>query len=311
MIPFEVTILGSNSAIPAHGRHPSAQWIQMGRRFFLMDCGEGTQMQCARYQKSIFKLEAIFISHLHGDHIFGLPGLLTTLGLMGRTEPLCVYGTEGLENWLKTTFELSGARFSYDLSIIEVFPGDQMTAVFEDEEVLIQAFPLEHRIQTNGYKFTLKEGRRHLDGKRASEENISYEARNALKEGRDVEVSDGRILRYEEWTFPGDPSRSYAYCSDTIYDEKVANFVKGCDLLYHEATYLDDMRSQAEERYHTTAFQAGQIAQNAGVGSLILGHASSRYGNVSLLEEEGQKAFGKCSFAKEGSSYPVHAPESK
>ena len=305
MIPFEITILGSNSAIPAHGRHPSAQWIQIGRRFYLMDCGEGTQIQCAKYHKSIYKLEAIFISHLHGDHIFGLPGLLTTLGLMGRTQPLHVYGTHGLDRWLKTTFELSGARFNYDLIISEVDPGDGVKMVFEDEEISVEAFPLEHRIQTNGYRFTQKEGQRHLDGKRVSEENISFEARAALKSGQDVTLEDGRVLKCKEWTFPGDPSRSYAYCSDTLYDEKIVDYVKGCDLLYHEATYLDDMRSQAEERFHTTAYQAGIIADKADVGGLLLGHASSRYGNVLLLEEEGQRAFQETKFAQEGEVYSV------
>lgn len=304
MIPIEVTILGSNSAIPAHGRHPTAQWIHMDGYHVLMDCGEGTQMRIQNSPYRPLQLDAVCISHLHGDHVFGLPGLMTTMALQGRQKMLNLYGPVGLHEYLKGIFKLSGSRFTYPWTVHEHSP-EGAKVIFESEHIEIETFPLIHRIPTNGYLFKLKERPRRLNGTLLDQNHVPNEARAILKRGMDYTDQNGKTYSHEQYSSPGDPMRSYAFCSDTKYNEALEQILHRPNALYHEATYKHDMYTQAHERFHSTAKEAAMVAQMIGAKKLLLGHASSRYRDLSELEKEAQDIFVNSEYVIEGKKYLV------
>lgn len=295
---FRVLILGSNSAIPAFGRFPSAQIIQHYGDAFLMDCGEGTQFRLSQFKVKRSKIRTIFISHLHGDHVFGLPGLLTSLSLSGHEHPLEIVGPTGLEIYLNTVLEISQSHIRFPLKITELEGNGGV--VHETDKLVVSAFPLVHRIPTYGYLFKEKTKKNRIDQTKLTLFNLSPQQIQSILKDQDVTLEDGSCLKASDFILPPTPSHSYAYCSDTMYDEQVAMAVKGVDLLYHEATFDNSMSALARDRYHTTSGEAGKIAALAGVGKLLIGHFSSRYMDLQLLLDETRAEFTNTELAKEG-----------
>lgn len=282
---FEVTILGSGAALPTSLRNPSAQYVWCNDRHILIDCGEGTQNQLRRSGISLQKISHILISHLHGDHFFGLVGLLSSMHLLGRNQGITVYGPEGLEQIIRMQLEIGGAIIGFGIDFVTL-DGKTPQLLFEDNRIEIYTFPLKHRVPTNGFRIDEKPFARQLDGEKYKREKQSLVHIPALKRGEDVTLEDGTVLKSAEYTFAPRKHRSYAYCSDTIYQESIVPFIQGVDVLYHEATFLDNMADRAKATFHTTAIQAARIAQLAQVGQLLLGHLSARYedGNAHAAE---------------------------
>lgn len=301
---FSVTILGSNSAIPANGRHPTAQVVNIRNQLFLIDCGEGTQMQMTQFRIKRTKINQIFISHFHGDHLFGLPGLLTSYSLMGRKEPLEIFAPRGLQNMMDVILETSGSHLSYELTINEL-DADVHKKIFENEVVTVYSIPLQHRIPTCGYLFKEKRPLSNIRPEKIVELNIPFSEIKAIKDGADFTTASGKVIPNELITFPPKRERSYAYCSDTSYFEKVIPQIKNANLLYHEATFMDDKAAIAKERGHATSKEAALIAQKAEVGQLLLGHFSSRYINLEPLLEEAKTVFPNSDIATEGTVFDV------
>ena len=303
-LPFELTILGVNAATPAFGRHPSAQILQVQEKYYLVDCGEGTQMQMLNFGVKRSKINQIFISHLHGDHVYGLIGLLTSLGLNGRTAALEIFSPGGLKEMIDIQISYSGGGLPYPIQFHEV-DTTQNTIIFEDQLVRVYSIPLQHRVPTNGFLFTEKERPRNIIGDKIKEYKIPYQVIPSIKSGADFTLPDGRVVPNEELTIAPPIPRSYAYCSDTRFTESIIPLIKGVDLLYHEATFCSDAKEQAEVSMHSTAQEAATIALKAGVGKLILGHFSSRYRDLSLFKEEAIKIFPESIIGEEGGSYAV------
>lgn len=270
----------------------------------MVDCGEGTQLQLARYKLKVNRLNHIFISHLHGDHYFGLMGLLSTMHLQGRTADLWVYGPKGLAEILTLQLQHSDTRLNYKIHFHET-DTEVSTIIAETDTVIIETIPLEHRIRCSGFLFREKPKKRKII-KEKLPSNMTMLAIAALKRGEDAYDQEGNLLvSYEEATLPPKKSRSYAYCSDTRYTEKILPYIQGVDLLYHESTFLDDMAVRAAETYHSTAKQAATIALKANVGRLILGHYSSRYKETSALQEEAQAVFPESYLSFEGATFSI------
>lgn len=271
---------------------------------FLVDCGEGTQVQLLRYRMRISKLKHIFISHLHGDHYYGLPGLLTSMSLGQRTEPLYLYGPRGLDEILTTHFRYSDTRLTYPLHFQETNPVAPEVLV-ESEHLTISSFPLRHRIACTGFLFAEKPRYRNLIREKVPAD-ASHEELHALKLGQDVRDAEGNIrFAADDFTLPPAPSRRYAFCSDTLYLPELAEHLEGVDLLYHEATFGEELRERALRTYHSTAAQAAQLASDAGAKELLLGHFSSRYKDILPLLDEAQKIFPSTLLAEEGRSFPI------
>ncbi|MEM9831666.1 MAG: ribonuclease Z [Bacteroidota bacterium] len=301
---FQLKILGSNSATPAYGRHPSSQLLTVGSHHFLVDCGEGCQMQLSRYRARASRISQIFISHLHGDHFFGLIGLLNTLSLVGRKSSLAIYGPPGLNDVLTAHFRASQTVLSFPVQFIEL-RATQPDVIYENEQLTVSAFPVQHRIACWGFLFREKPKLWRIN-KDVMPVSISVENILALKNGENVLHEDGSILyQNKDFTLPPRKSRSYAYCADTRYFDTLAEWVQGVDLLYHEATFMDQERSLAEQRYHSTTLQAATIAKRAKVDTLLIGHFSSRYRNLTPLLEEAQTVFPNTSLAIEGQDFTI------
>jgi len=301
---FDVKILGSNSAVPTNNRNPSSQLLSYHNSAYLIDCGEGTQMQMSEYKVKRSKIGHIFISHLHGDHIFGLPGLLTSYALQGREEDLTVFGPIGIKLYLDTIIKVSESHLTYKLLINEINP-DQHKKIFEDQNIIVYSFPLSHRISTSGYRFIEKHCKVPINAEAIKQHSLSGHQIKELREGGKVPGADGRPLTISDISLLPKPQRSYAYCSDTIYNEAVVEWVKGSNYLYHEATYLHEMQTQARERMHSTALEAGRIASLSDVGHLIIGHYSSRYKDLQPLLQEARSVFPKTSLAIEGQTFEI------
>ena len=301
---FEVLILGSNSALPAHGRHPSAQLITHHNDFFLVDCGEGTQMRMSDLQVKRSKINTILISHLHGDHIFGLPGLLTSYLLNNRQEPLQVIGPEGLERFLYVTLNLDQVLLTFHLNIREI-DASKHQLIMETQHLEVYSFPLNHRIPTAGYRFVEKNKPRNLNIASIAKYKVPIEDYTDIKNGADWMSPTQGLIANQLLTEPPLPPRSYAYCSDTAYDPSIIPFIKGTDLIYHEATFLANMQEQAAQRYHSTSQQAAMIAQQALSKNLIIGHFSSRYAELNTLLEEAQQIFPNTDLALEGKVFQI------
>jgi ribonuclease Z len=305
---FSVTILGAGSATPALERHPSSQLLTYENEAFLIDCGEGTQFRLLEQKFRPSRLKAIFISHLHGDHYFGLIGLISSLNLGGRTDELFLFGPRGLDEILTIQFKYSQTPLHFPIH----FTATDTTSsyqLFENQHFTIHTIPLTHRVPCAGFLFREKPQKRKLIKEKLIED-IPYDYLRQLKNGENVFDEAGSLLySYEEFTLPAPPPRSYAYCSDTRYDERVSSYVQGVDLLYHETTFQEDLAHQAAERYHATAREAATIAHNAQAGKLLIGHFSSRYKEVEGFLNEAQSIFPKTEIAEEGKVFVVEAQQ--
>ena len=286
-----LTILGYNSAIPTVKSAPTAQFLEMEERCFLIDCGEGTQVQLRKAKAKFSKINHIFISHLHGDHVFGLPGLISSFRLLGRETPLHVYGPKGIKEMMETIFRITETHQGFEVVFHEL-SSKKSEKVFEDNRVEVFTIPLDHRIYCNGYLFKEKPKERHLNMKEISKyPEIEICDYHNLKRGKDIQLSDGYILKNENLTKPAEPSVSYAFCSDTRYLESIIPIIKNVDVLYHEATFLHDLKKMADYTGHSTALEAAKIARKANVKKLILGHFSNRYNDLSVFLNEACEIF--------------------
>ena len=286
-----LTILGYNSAIPTVKSAPTAQFLEMEERCFLIDCGEGTQVQLRKAKAKFSKINHIFISHLHGDHVFGLPGLISSFRLLGRETPLHVYGPKGIKEMMETIFRITETHQGFEVVFHEL-SSKKSEKVFEDNRVEVFTIPLDHRIYCNGYLFKEKPKERHLNMQEISKyPEIEICDYHNLKRGKDIQLSDGYILKNENLTKPAEPSVSYAFCSDTRYLESIIPIIKNVDVLYHESTFLHDLKKMADYTGHSTALEAAKIARKANVKKLILGHFSHRYNDLSVFLNEACEIF--------------------
>ena len=301
---FEVTILGNTSSIPMHGRNHTAQVIRFGQEFFLLDCGEGTQIQLRKYKVKASKISSIFISHLHGDHYLGLVGLLSSYHLSKRTEVLRIFGPRGLNEIITTHFRWSQTRLNYPLEFTETTTAGKVTLI-DHPQFTVSSFPLQHRIPTTGFIIQEKAGLRALIKENLQESALPLEAIQELRLGQDYVASDGTHYYAKDYCLPLASLRSYAFCSDTTFNPSLAPYFEGVDLLYHEATFMEADGHRAAETFHCTASQAAQIAQLSGAKKLLLGHFSSRYPDLSELLAEAQTVFPNSILSEEGITYPI------
>lgn len=301
---FKLTLLGTNGALPAYGRFPTAQWLSIHHRSFLIDCGEGTQMRMQECQVKPGRLRAIFISHLHGDHCFGLIGLLTSLNLTGRDKPLNIYSPPGLRGMIEAQLAPTGTALQFPVHFHEVDPTVH-SCITEDHLVKVYTIPLDHRIPCCGYLFREKERERNIYPEKIQEYDLSVTQIVAAKRGEDIRLADGRKIASAELTTPPPPPRAYAFCSDTRYKPDIIPVIKGVDLLYHESTFCQEYAKRATETGHSTALQAAQIARDANVGKLILGHYSSRYPDPSVFAAEAKTLFGESHAGLDGQTYTI------
>ena len=287
---MKLTILGCYSATPRTHTHPTAQVLEVRGRHFLIDCGEGTQVQLRRSKIKFTKVQHIFISHLHGDHYFGLIGLISTFQLLGRKTPLTIYGPKGIKEVISLQLRLGKSWPQFDLFFKEL-TSKKAECIFEDDQLRVHTIPLDHRIYTNGFLFLEKPGLRKLDLEAAKAANIDKAYFRKLKAGEDVANEDGELIPNAQVTHDPDPVKSYAYCSDTAYSEAIVPQIKGVNTLYHESTFLDQHKHLCESTKHSTAAQAAKMAKLAGVDRLILGHYSTRYEDLNLFKQEASVVF--------------------
>lgn len=299
MTQFEVTILGCGSAMPTTYRNPPSQLIEVNNKLFMIDCGEGTQLQMRKYKARMSKLHSIFISHLHGDHVFGLPGLLSTLSLMGHTGEINIYAHKELEVFLTPFLKHYGTQLNYTINHIHL-DSKNHTIIYENKSIEVSSFPLKHRVDTNGFVIAEKESPRHMKGDMIDFYKIPFGKIKDIKEGADFITEDGRVVENKLLTNPAEPPRSYAYCSDTAYSPKIVPYIKGVDVLYHEATFEEVDKARAKQTYHSTAKQAAEIAKQAEVKKLVVGHYSSRYRELDQLLSEAKSVFDNTYLAFEG-----------
>lgn len=301
---FAVRVLGSSSAMPAHGRHHPAQWVQHDGFYFLIDCGEGTQYQLLRYKLNPHKIQAILLSHLHADHVAGVGGLLTTLHMQGHQKPLYLWGPPGLRSFLEGQLLGMLPLLRYPIYVREVFPRNEKVLLWETARLRIYAFPLRHGVPTIGYLFQEWNQPRRPDMEKLSAWNIDSTQLTLLKQRGEI-LHNGHLIRWDEVSLPPPLPRSYAYCSDTMYAPEVVDFVSGVSMLYHESTFLSVHAERAQQTLHSTAQQAAYIAQKAGARQLIIGHFSARYKNLQPLLAEARSIFPETYLAEEGQTYPV------
>lgn len=299
---FGVTILGNNSAIPAFDRHPTAQVVTMNEQMFLFDCGEGTQMQFSAYKIKRSRINHIFISHLHGDHYFGLIGLLTSYSLLSRTTDLHLYGPAPLKKILDLQLEAASTILCYNLHF---HPIDAEGLLVDDKKFTIECFSTKHRIPCWGFIVREKKKPRKINKEEIIKHDIPAAFYERLKMGEDYTNKEGTVLKNEFVTVPSTPAKSYAFAADTVYFEDIAEKVKGVTMLYHEATYLKDQHQRAVDRFHSTTIQAAAIAQKAGVEKLLLGHFSSKYDVLDEFLSEAKEVFPNTQLAIEGATYLI------
>jgi len=299
---FGVTILGNNSALPAYDRHPTAQVITMGDHQFLLDCGEGTQMQLSRFKIRHSRISRIFISHLHGDHYFGLIGLLTSMGLLGREQPLFLYAPPGLLPIIQLQLQVADTVLPYPLHFHAL---EEEGILIDEFKFRVRCFKTKHRIPCWGFVFEEKKFPRKLIREKAIEFGIPAVFFDRLKMGEDYQLKSGGTIPNEWVTLPNRPGRSYAYCADTLYMPELVDKISGCSLVYHEATYLHELAERAYARFHSTSKQAAQIAEAAGATQLLIGHFSSKYEQLDLLLQEALEVFPRTQLALEGCTFLV------
>ncbi len=299
---FAVTILGCNSAIPAHGRNPTSQILQLQDNSFLIDCGEGTQLQLAKFKIKTSKISHIFISHLHGDHYFGLIGLLSSMSLMNRTQDIHIIGPALLKNIILLQCEASNTDFSFKMHFHEL---SENGMIAETNKMTVHCFKVDHQIDCWGFLFREKKNPRSIIADKVKSFDIPASYYEQLQKGEDYHTKKGTIIKNSEVTTENDKPRTYAYCADTLYKESLIPIVKEVDLLYHETTYLKDQKEKATARFHSTTVQAGEIAKKANVKKLIIGHYSSKYEILDDFLKETKEIFENTELGMEGICYYV------
>jgi ribonuclease Z len=304
MIRFSVTILGSSSATPTSERNPTAQLVNHRDKLYLIDCGEGTQVALRRMRIHFQRINHIFISHLHGDHFYGLIGLISSMHLLGRDHELHIYGPPELQEVIDLQLKVSQTTLIYPL-VFHATQCNESEIIFENNHLEVISFPLNHRIATTGFLFREKPGLRKVNKDKVLEIQIPVWAYEKIRRGEDFTDENGNTYKNSELTFDPPPPRSYAFCSDTAYHEPVIQVVKGVDLLYHEATFMNDREANAVEKFHSTAAQAAKIAFLAGAKKLIIGHFSARYDELQPLLNEAKAEFEESYLAEEGVTFTI------
>ncbi|WP_353084654.1 ribonuclease Z [Flavobacterium sp.] len=301
---MKLTIFGCYAATPRTLSNPTSQVLEIKNRVFLIDCAEGTQVQLRKSKIKFSKINHIFISHLHGDHFYGLIGLISTFMLLNRENDLHIYGPKGIKEIILLQLRASDSYSGYNLYFHELTSKESVT-VFEDEKVIVKTIPLSHRIYTNGFLFQEKNIERKLNFETIENYTIDKVYFNKIKFGGDVTLEDGTVIPNSELSFPPLPVKSYAYCSDTKYDEKIIPIIQNVDYLYHESTFLESEEALSEKTMHSTAKQAATIATKAQVKNLILGHYSTRYSSIELFKEEAQTIFPSVHLAEDGKEFSL------
>ncbi len=301
---MKLHILGCYAATPRTFTNPTSQVLEIKKHLFLIDCGEGTQVQLRKNKIRFSKINHIFISHLHGDHLYGLIGLVSTFMLLNRTSDLHIYGPKGIKELITLQLRLSNSWTSYGLFFHEL-ESQQSEIIFEDPKVIVSTIPLKHRIYTNGYLFREKIGLRKLDIAAAKAHNIDKVYYRNIVLGKDVLSESGELIPNSKLTFDADRPKSYAFCSDTVYDEEIVPIISNVDLLYHESTFLNSEEPLALKTMHSTAQQAGRVAKLANVGQLLLGHFSTRYDNLERFQQEAFPEFQNVLLADDGKSFDI------
>ncbi len=295
---MKLTILGCHSASPHENKNPTAQLLDIKGHRFLIDCGEGTQVQLRKAKVSFVHIKHIFISHLHGDHFYGLPGLISSFRLLGREAPLHIYGPKGIKEALILLLKLANSWTNFPLHFHEL-ESSNSECIFDDDSVTVHTIPLKHRVFTNGFLFAEKEGFRRINADAAHAAGIDKSQFRLLQLGQDVLV-DGVLVKNDSVTHNPHPPKKYAYCSDTAFLPSIVPIIEGADWLYHESTFLQQHADLAQQTQHSTAQEAATIARDANVGRLILGHYSARYKNLDLFTQEAKAIFPNVILAADG-----------
>jgi len=303
-VSFEVTILGSGGALPTLNRNSTAQFVTCCNRHILIDCGEGTQLQMRKFGVHFQRLDIILISHLHGDHFFGLVGLLSTMRLLGRDGKLTIICPKGLPAIIQQQLEIGFQKLDFDIHYIEL-TGKEQQMVYEDKSIEIHCFPLKHKVPTSGFLIAEKPKERKMKKDQLDHPLLKIEYIHRLKKGEDVTTEDGTVLLSKDFTDEPPVPLSYAYCSDTAYFEKVVENIKNATTLYHEATFLEMHKDLAKATQHSTAKQAATIAKMANVGTLYMGHLSARYGSTNEFVAEAQEIFENAHYVEDGMKFSV------
>lgn len=304
---LHLTILGCHSATPRVNAHPTSQYLEINNRHFLIDCGEGTQRQMRKYKIGFSKINHIFISHLHGDHFFGLIGLISTFGILNREKDLHIYGPKGIKEVTTLQLKISKSWTKYHI-IFHELDSKESELIFEDDKITVHTIPLDHRIYTNGFLFKEKPKPRklHIENIQQYDEIDTCDFHN-IKAGKDYTLLSGEVISNLELTIDPPKPKSYAFCSDTAYKPNIVPIIKEVDLLYHEATFLKDREDLCEKTKHSTAEQAASIANEANVNKLIIGHYSSRYSNLKDFKKEAQTIFENVELAEAGKLYSTNS----
>ncbi|MCG1037014.1 ribonuclease Z [Polaribacter sargassicola] len=302
---IQLTILGCHSATPRANAFPTSQYLQINNNHFLIDCGEGTQRQMRKYKVGFSKINHIFISHLHGDHFYGLVGLLSTYGILNREKELHIYGPKGIKEVTLLQLKISQSHAKYQI-IFHELSSKESELIFEDDKVSVRTIPLEHRVYTNGYLFKEKEKSKKLNMLNLSGyPEIDKADYLNIKAGKDITLPSGEVVANTELTLPPKKPLSFAFCSDTCYKPDIVSIIKDTDLLYHEATFLADREDLAKKTKHSTTVEAAKIAKAANVNQLIIGHYSGRYKDINIFKEEAQEVFKNTDLAEPGKIFNV------
>jgi ribonuclease Z len=301
---MKLTILGCYSATPRINANPTSQVLEIENHVFLIDCAEGTQVQLRKSKVKFSRIKHIFISHLHGDHFFGLVGLISTFRLLTREADLHIYAPKGLKEIVTLQMKLAKSWTNYNL-IFHELESDTSEIIYEDDKVEVYTIPLEHRVYTNGFLFKEKVKERKLDINKALDLNIDKAYFRKLKQGFDVINESGELIKNKDVTRLGAKPKSYAFCSDTVYNESIIPIIKNTTVLYHESTFLESHKHLAKQTKHSTALEAAKIAKQANVDTLILGHYSNRYDDLELFKTEAQEVFKKVELAKDGKTFEL------
>ncbi|WP_300565860.1 ribonuclease Z [Flavobacterium sp.] len=301
---MNLTILGCYAATPRTFTNPTSQVLEIRNRLFLIDCGEGTQVQLRRNKIKFSAINHIFISHLHGDHFYGLIGLISTFNLLNRNNPLTVYGPKGIEEIIRLQLKFSNSWPQYELNFVEL-TSTESEVIFEDDKVIVKTIPLKHRVYTNGFLFQEKPAARKLNIDAVQTFEIDKCYFQNIKNGKDIALEDGRVISNADLSFDPPKPKSYAFCSDTMYYENIIPVINEVDVLYHETTFLDSEEQLAEKTMHSTAKQAARIAKKANCKQLILGHYSTRYDSIQLFKEEAQTIFENTLLGDDGASFEL------
>jgi len=301
---MQLTILGCNAATPRKNAQTTAQLLEINGQMVLIDCGEGTQIQLRKLGIKFARIQHIFISHLHGDHFYGLIGLISTFRLLGRTADLHVYGPKGIKEVITLQLKLAKSWTDYNLFFHEL-EEKVATLILDHEKFTVETLPLDHRVYTNGYLFREKEGKRKINSAAVANYGVDVADMENLKQGKDIQLPNGDWVENQLLTFDPAPPKSYAFCSDTAYKPDLAELVQGVSCLYHEATFLDTHQDLAVKTKHSTAEEAAQIAAKAEVGQLILGHFSSRYPDLNAFVEQAQRHFQNVHLAEDGKGFVI------